>query len=251
MSFVKNTRDQWRRIKLTQSSFYFDNWYYKHQLMSIVPYKSVDWVNKQIDYYMKHHNTLTYDLIILLTIYSMAAFNRYVDGKKIIKPRMWKTIKIKPKNAIKKLIYYILDSPKPDHSLTVYSGIDYDRYLQIKKHKKWYNKRFTASTFDMHHAIMYATRARKKTYIKGGPYVVLRLNVKPHTTCSFFIAENQVVLPPYALFKYTDETIEYHPYKDINETKYSKEIFRILFIDYTVQHHGFEQVKKTLKSLND
>ena len=56
MSFVKNTRDQWRVIKLTKSPFYFDNWYYKEHLMSQVPYNSVEWVNKQIDYYMKQHN---------------------------------------------------------------------------------------------------------------------------------------------------------------------------------------------------
>lgn len=249
MSFVKNTRDQWRRIKLTQSPFYFDNWYYKHHLMSRVPYNSVDWVNKQIDYYMKHHNTLMYDLTILLTLYSMSAFNKYIDGKQITKPKMWKTIKIKPKNAVKKIINYIINSPRPNNSMTVYSGIDYDRYIQIKKHKKWYNKRFTATTFDMHHAIMYAARARKKTYKKGGPYVVLRLNIKPYTSCSFFIAENQIVLPPYALFKYKDETIEYHPYKDINEKNPSKEVFRILFLDYNVYHIGFKQVKKLMKSL--
>jgi hypothetical protein len=249
MSFVKNTRDQWRVIKLTQSTFHFDNWYYKEQLMSQVPYDSVDWVNKQINYYMSHHNTIIYDLVILLTLYSMSAFNRYIDGKQITKLKMWKTIKIKPNKASRKVINYILNSPKPTQHMTVYSGIDYIRYKSIKDLKNWYNKRFTATTFDMYHAIMYATRARKKTYKKGGPYVVLRLHIKPYTSCSFFIAENQVVLPPYALFKYKDESIEYHPYKDINEKYKSKEIFRILLIDYDVYHKGFKQVKKLMKTL--
>jgi len=207
-------------------------YYNDHMFNSQVPNEVVQWINLQLDYTSRTLDSKEYQLLFLLINYSMKMFNFYLI--KDIDPKLrkqqnpeWKKIKLDPHQSIQDLIKYINDSPKPNIELTVYSGIDYQKYNIMVSKEVYVSDMFISSTFDINHAMKYARVRGHEARKDGKPYILLKLIVNPNTSLIYSVYENQIIFPPKTKFKFENNELKYLPYKDILNDKFSEKLYAV------------------------
>lgn len=210
-------------IKLDKLGFEFDRYTYDFSKHTI-PENAKDWIKKQKKYYKNYYDEKTKEIIILLTKYSMKAFNFFLDKPEKIEDRdkyLKDLLKKYDFSLLIKLIYkYTLNSPILKNNITVYSGFNRKDYEDFVENKKIYSsKRFHSASFDEKHALSYAIIGRRGVYSKVNkkPFILFHITISPNTKCFYYEFENQVVFLPNTQFKkYKKNRIIYSKFETLD-----------------------------------